>query len=513
MEQSNDDATALLKTLLERFNSLERDVTKLKEKQARRNPSAAGSSGTEAPMSTADDEKAGVAPEGRKATSQSSSMGKSRGVRQPGPRETPEKPRRSRSPRQSRRRRRETHSVEGLEPMNTPRRRKGSCGCKTTNTARLPAASRKAKGSPGHLEGDHKRPVGGYHNKGLQDRLPVRTSPESETSHSTILCGTESIDSGGDKGTSGQRSHSRCAQPSGRVLLKLVPCPKKGQWATPSNKPEGPEQFCSDRALQNGGNPYPQRPCQSGGLDGKGGSEGCVFRNPNPQITPSIPEISLSGEMLSVPVPTIWPVIGSLGLYQDPEASTSSPPGDGCATDSNYIDDILILAESQEQARNHAEALVYLLQCLGFKVNQKKSVLEPAQVMEFLGFTVDTVHMELKLPLEKIKKIRAESRSMVREDQVSGRALARLVGKMNATSQVIPPAPLLYRHLQMALSATLNQHSQCYEAMVPLTTECREELMWWDTHMINWNGKSLLKKEVDMIIDSDASLIGWGATS
>ena len=84
---------------------------------------------------------------------------------------------------------------------------------------------------------------------------------------------------------------------------------------------------------------------------------------------------------------------------------------------------------------------------------------------------------------------------------------------MNATSQVIRPAPLFYRHLQMALSATLNQHSQCYEAQVPLTSECREELMWWDTHMINWNGKSLLKKEVDMTIDSDASLTGWGATS
>ena len=34
--------------------------------------------------------------------------------------------------------------------------------------------------------------------------------------------------------------------------------------------------------------------------------------------------------------------------------------------------------------------------------------------------------------------------------------------------------------------------------------------MWWDTHTINWNGKSLLKKEVDI---SDASLTGWGATS
>ena len=175
-----------------------------------------------------------------------------------------------------------------------------------------------------------------------------------------------------------------------------------------------------------------------------------------------------------------------------------------------YIDDILVLAESKEQARNHAEALVYLLQCLGFKVNQKKSILDPTQVIEFLGFTVDTVQMELKLPVDKIKNIRAESQAMMREEQVSGRVLARLVGKMNATSQVIPPAPLFYRHLQMALSATLNQHSQCYDAQVSLTTECREELMWWDAYM---NGKSLLKKEVDMIIDSDAYLTGWGATS
>ena len=76
----------------------------LKEKQARRNPSAVGSSGSEAQMCTADDEKASDAPEERKATSQSSSMGKSRGVWQPDPRETSEKLRRSRSLQQSRRR-------------------------------------------------------------------------------------------------------------------------------------------------------------------------------------------------------------------------------------------------------------------------------------------------------------------------------------------------------------------------------------------------------------------------
>ena len=37
--------------------------------------------------------------------------------------------------------------------------------------------------------------------------------------------------------------------------------------------------------------------------------------------------------------------------------------------------------------------------------------------------------------------------------------------------------------------------------------------MWWDTHVTNWNGKSLLKKEVDTIINSDAFLTGWRATN
>lgn len=100
--------------------------------------------------------------------------------------------------------------------------------------------------------------------------------------------------------------------------------------------------------------------------------------------------------------------------------------------------------------------------------------------MEFLGFTVDTVRIDLKLPVDKIKKIRAESRTLLRSEQVSGRALARLVEKMNVISQVIPPASLFYRHLQMALSVSLNQNDQNFEAQVSLTTQCKEELRWWE---------------------------------
>ena len=117
-----------------------------------------------------------------------------------------------------------------------------------------------------------------------------------------------------------------------------------------------------------------------------------------------------------------------------------------------YIDDILILAESQEIALDHTSALTYLLQCLGFVINHEKSVLRPTRKIKFLGITVDSAQSELRLPLRKIKAIRAEARQIARQQATSAHELARLLGKMSATASVIPPAPLFYRHLQMDLA-------------------------------------------------------------
>ena len=176
-----------------------------------------------------------------------------------------------------------------------------------------------------------------------------------------------------------------------------------------------------------------------------------------------------------------------------------------------YIDDILVLAESKEMVVNHLTGIVYLLENLGFIINQKKSVLTPAQTIEFLGLTVDSLAMELRLPLIKIKQIRAEARKIAQAKTTSARALAHLLGMMNATNNVIPPAPLFCRQLQMTLSNTLEMNSQCYEALITLTQGCLEELNWWNNNMCKWNGKTLMRREVDLTIDSDASLEGWGA--
>lgn len=170
------------------------------------------------------------------------------------------------------------------------------------------------------------------------------------------------------------------------------------------------------------------------------------------------------------------------------------------------------MAESKEKAQDQASGLIYLLQCLGFTINTSKTILEPTQTIEFLGFTVNSVIMELSLPAEKLKRIRVESRKLLEAGQISAHALSRLIGKMNATNQVIPPAPLFYRQLQMDLKTALRAADQDYQTTLTLSFNSRKELIWWDTQMAKWNGKTLLSMETNLVIESDVSNIGWGAS-
>ena len=117
--------------------------------------------------------------------------------------------------------------------------------------------------------------------------------------------------------------------------------------------------------------------------------------------------------------------------------------------------------------------------------------------------------MELRLPPEKFKKIRAVSRKLLEAGQVSACALSRLIG---AANQVIPQALLFYRHLQMDLARALRTSDQDYDSTLTLSLDSREELLWWDNQMIKWNGKTILTTEPDLIIESDASNQGCGAS-
>ena len=153
-----------------------------------------------------------------------------------------------------------------------------------------------------------------------------------------------------------------------------------------------------------------------------------VFLYPDQLGTQEIPMLCSRELYLPFQLPPIRPGLSPLGLYQHLKAGSSSQKGTKVAVD------ILLLVDPEEKAQDHASSLFYLLQCLRFTINTDQSVIEPFQSVEFLGFTVTTVTMELSLPAKKLKKIRVESWKLLEAGQVSARALSRLIGKMNGAN-------------------------------------------------------------------------------
>ena len=91
-----------------------------------------------------------------------------------------------------------------------------------------------------------------------------------------------------------------------------------------------------------------------------------------------------------------------------------------------------------------------------------------------------------------------------------GSGMSRLLGKLTHATHAMRAAPLFLRHLQSCLHAAL-QRMQDHTQPCPLTEGARKELSWWVTHPTCWNGKSILRGNLDLIVETDASQTGWGA--
>ena len=107
-----------------------------------------------------------------------------------------------------------------------------------------------------------------------------------------------------------------------------------------------------------------------------------------------------------------------------------------------YIDDILLMASPESLLKEHLALTMNLLKSLGFLLNSKKCITEPSQMMEFLGFIINSVEMTLSLPESKVYKIKKECRHALNQHSLTGRQLAHLIGLLSACIPAVQEAPL-----------------------------------------------------------------------
>ena len=101
----------------------------------------------------------------------------------------------------------------------------------------------------------------------------------------------------------------------------------------------------------------------------------------------------------------------------------------------NYLDDFLIIADSEEACMNDRTIVTDVLSLLGFDVSWKK-VTAPAQVSVFLGITIDSVTMELSLPSAKVEKLKLCINTLVAKGTASKKELECVGGLVSHCSYV-----------------------------------------------------------------------------
>ena len=146
-------------------------------------------------------------------------------------------------------------------------------------------------------------------------------------------------------------------------------------------------------------------------------------------------------------------------------------------------------------------------------INYKKSALTPTKQEEFLVFLQNSDSGILKLPQEKIKAIRQDAQTLLKPGPSTDREHSRLLGKLNAATRAIPPAPLFYRSLQRDLAQALCSGLREYEVEISLQPESRAELTGgWSTSPIGM-GRPLSNSD-GQYYDRDRCLfVGLGGCS
>ena len=207
-------------------------------------------------------------------------------------------------------------------------------------------------------------------------------------------------------------------------------------------------------------------------------------------------------QVLPVQLSPFRPGLSPMGLYQDPEADSSSRMRAGDTDDSLRRRYSPVGRDQGESQRSSVWPAVSVT-VPGFHSKHGEDSVRTESMLRVPRFHGGH-HQDGAEPTgSKDKKDSGGVRQLLEAERVSARALSRLIGKMNATNPVIPPAPLFYRNLQKDLEAALRGADQDYETILKLFPGSREELIWWDTQMVKWNGRTVISTEPNLTIESD----------
>ena len=172
-----------------------------------------------------------------------------------------------------------------------------------------------------------------------------------------------------------------------------------------------------------------------------------------------------------------------------------------------YLDDWLILSASKESLELQVNSLRNLLDDLGFVLNTEKCLLEPTQQFNYLGAYFNTLEGIVAPSQNNIIKTLQTLQTVLRE--FSAQQMLSLLGSLNFAAQFVELGRLHMRPIQMWLLARWKLSTGSLNDKLHPDPLLLSHLKWWTKKRLS-SGINIFARQQNLVLQSDASLEGWG---
>ena len=173
----------------------------------------------------------------------------------------------------------------------------------------------------------------------------------------------------------------------------------------------------------------------------------------------------------------------------------------------NYLDDFIVICDNYDDCLNAQASLIKAIRSLGFHISWHK-VTPPSAVVQYLGIIVDSLHMELRLPEDKLVSLRNLLDKYSAAKFITKKDLKSLTGLLAHCSQCVKGGHTFCRRLHDLYKLMVNKDL----SRARISNIVREDIKWWHKFSRIFNGVSAINNELyHEDIYTDASKKGFGA--
>ena len=159
----------------------------------------------------------------------------------------------------------------------------------------------------------------------------------------------------------------------------------------------------------------------------------------------------------------------------------------------HYLDDFLLGGTPSSNHCSHVlQVSIDLFKQFGVPIATEKTV-PPSTNITFLGLTIDTLTMEVRIPADKITAVTQQIQSFLTSNRKKVRVVEfqSLVGRLQFITRAIPAGRAFCRRLYDAISGQVKPYHR-----VRVSRGVKEDLKVWLQFLTNHNGVSVFQNEV-----------------